>query len=248
MKIYGLIGYPLTHSFSQPYFNEKFKREKINAEYLNFAISNIDEFPELVQQNPMLSGLNVTIPYKEQIFSFLDDVDVEAEKIKAVNVIKIIEKSPKKLYLKGYNSDVTGFLNSLTPLLHARHTKALILGTGGASKAIAHGLTKLGIPFIFVSRNPKTPMQISYDKINPSIISDYKLIINTTPLGMHPNVNQFPALPYEAMSKQHLAYDLIYNPEQTLFLKNAAKFGAKTKNGLEMLYLQAEEAWRIWKS
>jgi shikimate dehydrogenase len=245
MRTFGLIGYPLSHSFSQGYFTDKFRNEGIEARYLNFPIASINDFRGLLDQHPYLAGLNVTIPYKEQILPYIDELDEEAAHIGAVNVIKVIWKNKKPL-LKGYNSDVKGFLDALQPMLQPWHGKALILGTGGASKAVAHGLLKAGILYRFVSRNPQTPSQVSYDSLTPEIISEYKLIINTSPLGMYPKTDECPDLPYAAISEKHLIYDLIYNPQMTLFMKRAAENGAVVKNGLEMLHLQAEEAWRIW--
>ncbi len=245
MKTYGLIGFPLKHSFSQKYFTEKFTKESINARYLNFPISSIKDFPELFKHHPYLAGLNVTIPYKQQVISFLDELDDIAKKIGAVNVIKILWKNNKP-NLKGYNSDFVGFKNSLTPLLTQEHKKALILGTGGASKAVAEALKQLNIDFKYVSRTPKKSGVLTYDLVTGEILSEYTLIVNTTPLGMYPNIETYPNIPYDAISSEHLFYDLVYNPEETLFLKNAKAYGAKIKNGLEMLYLQAEEAWRIW--
>lgn len=245
MKTFGLIGYPLSHSFSQGYFSDKFSREKIDARYLNFAIESIAEFSGLLKQHPYLAGLNVTIPYKQQVIPFLNELDAEASEIGAVNVIKINWQEGKP-YLKGYNSDVKGFTGSLEPMLKPFHTKALILGTGGASKAVAHGLLKLGILYRMVSRNPQGPSHVGYNDLTPEIISEYKLIINTSPIGMYPNWNECPAIPFNAIGKEHIIFDLIYNPSETLFMKKAAEKGATTKNGLEMLHLQAEEAWRIW--
>ncbi len=245
MRTFGLIGYPLSHSFSQGYFSDKFRNENIEARYLNFPIASINEFKGLLDQHPYLAGLNVTIPYKEQVLPYLDELDDEAAQIGAVNVIKISWIHNKPI-LKGYNSDVKGFFNALNPMLQPWHGKALILGTGGASKAVAHALLKAGILYRFVSRHPKGPTQVDYASLTPEIISEYKLIINTSPLGMYPNMERCPDLPYEAISAQHLVFDLIYNPETTLFMKKAAENGAVVKNGLEMLHLQAEEAWKIW--
>ncbi len=247
MRTFGLIGYPLTHSFSQGYFSDKFKNEGIEARYLNFPIASISDFRGLLEQHPYLAGLNVTIPYKEQILPYLDELDDEAARIGAVNVIKIIWQN-KKPVLKGYNSDVKGFFNALKPLLQPWHGKALILGTGGASKAVAHGLLNAGILYRFVSRTPKGPSQVNYEALTPEIISEYKLIINTSPLGMFPDIKNCPPLPYDAITEQHLIFDLIYNPETTLFMKRASENGAVVKNGLEMLHLQAEEAWQIWNA
>lgn len=245
MKTYGLIGYPLSHSFSQIYFTGKFSRENIDARYLNFAIENITELPGLLKQHPYLAGLNVTIPYKQQIIPFLDDIDSEAAEIGAVNVIKITWTNGKP-NLKGYNSDVKGFMDSLEPMLKPYHSKALILGTGGASRAVAHGLLKAGILYRLVSRNPQGLSQVGYNDLTPEIIDEYKLIINASPIGMYPKVDKYPDIIYDAISDRHLIFDLVYNPEETLFMKKASEKGAVVKNGLEMLHLQAEEAWRIW--
>jgi shikimate dehydrogenase len=247
MKTYGLIGFPLSHSFSQKYFTDKFSKEKIDARYLNFPIESISELPGLLKQHPYLAGLNVTIPYKQQIIPFLNELDAETSEIGAVNVVKITWANGQPI-LKGYNSDVKGFTRSLEPLLKPVHNKALILGTGGASRAVAHGLLKLGILYRLVSRNPQGPSHVSYNDLTPEIISEYKLIINTSPVGMYPNVDQCPTIPYEAISDQHVVFDLVYNPEQTLLMQKSAAQGATVKNGLEMLHLQAEEAWHIWNS
>ncbi len=245
MKTFGLIGFPLTHSFSQKYFSQKFEDEKISARYLNFPISSIDDFPELFKHHPYLAGLNVTIPYKQQVIPLLNELESAAKEIGAVNVIKIFWKN-KTPHLKGYNSDIVGFKNSLTPLLSNHHNKALILGTGGASKAVAEGLKQLGIKFKFVSRKPNNSDILSYNRITEEVISEHKLIINTTPLGMFPKTDSCPEIPYDSLSPEHLIYDLVYNPEETLFLQKGKARGAQIKNGLEMLHLQAEEAWRIW--
>ncbi len=245
MKTFGLIGFPLAHSFSQKYFTQKFEDENINARYLNFPISTIDDFPELFNHHPYLAGLNVTIPYKQQVIPFLNELDSAAKDIGAVNVIKISWDS-KTPHLKGYNSDIVGFKNSLTPLLSSNHKKALILGTGGASKAVAEGLKQLGIEFRFASRKPDNSEILRYNQITEEIVSEYKLIINTTPLGMFPKTDSCPEIPYNSLSPEHLLFDLVYNPEETLFLKEGKARGAQIKNGLEMLHLQAEEAWRIW--
>ncbi len=245
MKTFGLIGFPLTHSFSQEYFSQKFTDENISARYLNFPISTIDDFNELFTHHPYLAGLNVTIPYKQQVIPYLDELDSAAKEIGAVNVINIFwdRKTPR---LKGYNSDMVGFKNSLTPLLTQEHKKALILGTGGASKAVAEALKQLGIDFIYASRTPKNSGILTYNQITADLLSERTLIINTTPLGMFPNSETCPDIPYDSLSPKHLLYDLVYNPEETLFLKKAKAYGAQVKNGLEMLHQQAEESWRIW--
>jgi shikimate dehydrogenase len=245
MKTFGLIGYPLGHSFSQKYFTEKFKTENIKARYLNFPIPDISQLSEMIKKQPYLVGLNVTIPYKQQVIEFLDDLDPVAREAGAVNVIKI-EWNNKKPHLTGYNSDIIGFSRSIEPLIKPVHKKALILGTGGASKAVAYVLSQLGILYRFVSRDPQHPSYISYNALSSENIKDYKVIINTTPVGMSPNIDACPDLPYQGITPDHLAFDLIYNPENTLFMKRCAEVGATVKNGLEMLHLQAEAAWEIW--
>ncbi len=245
MKKYGLIGFPLGHSFSRNYFNNKFADEKIDAEYVNFEIPSIQDFRRVIEENPNIYGLNVTIPYKQQVIPYLDELDADAEEIGAVNVIKFIREAGQKLKLVGYNSDVVGFMGSIKPLLKPYHRKALILGTGGASKAIVYGLRKLGISSVFVSRTKKEGM-LTYDELTPEIMQEFTVIINCTPVGMFPHTDACPALPYECLTGKHLLFDLIYNPEETLFMKKGAAQGAITKNGLEMLLLQAIGAWSIW--
>ena len=245
MKKYGLIGFPLGHSFSRNYFNNKFADEKIDAEYVNFEIPSIQDFRRVIEENPNIYGLNVTIPYKQQVIPYLDELDADAEEIGAVNVIKFIREAGQKLKLVGYNSDVVGFMGSIKPLLKSHHRKALILGTGGASKAIVYGLRKLGISSVFVSRTKKEGM-LTYDELTPEIMQEFTVIINCSPVGMFPHTDAYPALPYECLTGKHLLFDLIYNPEETLFMKKGAAQGAITKNGLEMLLLQAIGAWSIW--
>ena len=244
MDKYGLIGYPLGHSFSKNYFNEKFENENIDAEYINFEIPTIDALPEVLATNPELRGLNVTIPYKEKVISFLDSVSPEARAIGAINVIKVEHKGNETI-LKGYNSDVIGFTKSIAPLLKRHNKKALILGTGGASKAIDYGLKSLGLETVKVSRYER-PGTIQYSKITPEIIKEYNVIVNCTPCGMYPNIEECPELPYEAMTEKNILYDLIYNPDQTKFMKLGAKQGATVKNGLEMLLLRAFASWELW--
>lgn len=245
-QFYGLLGFPLTHSFSRTFFNEKFESEGVNAEYLNFEIPDISTIKEIIVNYPELCGLNVTIPYKEAVIPFLDDMDETARKIGAVNVIKFI-RSKGKLKLKGYNSDVIGFSESIRPMLGQNHTHALILGSGGASKAVHYGLDALGIESVYVSRTPGKG-QFTYEDLTAAVMDKYKVIINTTPLGMYPRIDSAPALPYDLITPQHLAYDLLYNPDETLFMKKAKQRGAEVKNGLEMLLLQAFAAWDIWQS
>lgn len=244
MKKIGLIGYPLGHSFSKNFFNEKFHSEDIDAEYVNFEIPTINELPNVLLSNPDLVGLNVTIPYKEQVISYLDELSPDAAAIGAVNVIKI-SRQKGKLKLIGYNSDIIGFTQSIEPLLEPQHKQALILGTGGASKAVFHGLKKLGIESKFVSRTAREGM-FTYEDLTPEVMAEYKVIVNCTPVGMYPRANEFPNIPYDCLTPNHLLYDLLYNPDTTLFMKKGADKGAVTKNGLEMLLLQAFAAWDIW--
>ncbi len=240
--LYGLIGYPLTHSFSPGFFNKKFNGEGINAVYDTFPIGQISDFPALLKAHTGLRGLNVTIPYKQAIMPYLDELDVVAEQAGAVNCIAFSNGKTK-----GYNTDVTGFERSLLPLLQPQHTHALVLGTGGASKAVVFVLERLGIAYKMVSRN-NAAGHIIYKQLTDEIAAAHKLIINTTPVGMFPHVNGLPALPYAAIGKDHLLYDLIYNPAETAFLHKGKAAGAAVKNGLEMLHLQAEAAWEIWNS
>ena len=246
MEKYGLIGYPLKHSFSIGFFNEKFKSEGIDAEYENFEIPQINDFMEVISENPNLHGLNVTIPYKEQVIPFLDELDPDTAKIGAVNVIKIIRQQKGKVKLVGYNSDIIGFTQSIQPLLQPQHKKALILGTGGASKAIFHGMKNLGVESQFVSRTHEADNVLTYDELTQEIIQEYTVIVNCTPVGMYPKVDFCPNIPYEFLTPNHLLYDLLYNPNVTLFMKKGEEQGAVTKNGLEMLLLQAFAAWEIW--
>jgi len=245
MDKYGLIGCPLGHSFSRDFFSDKFKSEGIKAEYLNFEIPEIHDVMEVLAANPTLRGFNVTIPYKEKIIPFLDEVSKETLQIGAVNVVKVIRKNGKP-YLQGFNSDVIGFTDSIKPLLRPIHKKALILGTGGASKAVNHALTKcLGLETVFVSRYSR-PGTVTYEQIDASAVHEYNVIINCTPLGMFPHVDICPKLPYDALSEDNILFDLVYNPETTLFMRKGTQFGATVKNGLEMLVLQAIASWDIW--
>lgn len=245
-KLYGLVGHPLSHSFSQGFFREKFEIEHIDADYLNFDISSITHFTSLIDRFPEIAGLNVTIPYKEKVIDFIDCLDSEAENIGAVNVVKVINENGKKI-LKGYNSDIIGFSESIRPLLKEKHKAALILGTGGASKAVFYALKKLGLKCTFVSRNADPEKNIlSYSDLSKELFSEYSVIVNTTPLGMYPNTESFPDIPYELMDENYLCYDLVYNPEITEFMKRSANKGAVTKNGYDMLVLQALAAWEIW--
>ena len=240
---FGLIGKNIDYSFSKKYFSEKFESENLPHSYENFDISSIDFFKEIISETTDLKGLNVTIPYKEKIIQYLDFLDETAEKIGAVNTIKISEE--KKL--TGYNTDFYGFQKSLEKFLPLQKKTALILGTGGASKAVAYALENLGFDFKFVSRT-ENPNSISYKSLSKSILENHLLIINCTPLGTFPNIHEYPAIPYEFITENHLLFDLIYNPAETEFLKQGKIRGAKTANGLRMLELQAEKAWEIWNS
>ena len=244
MNQYGLIGYPLSHSFSKKYFSDKFELEGIeNHSYNLFPIEHIDDLPMLLSSFADLRGLNVTIPYKEYVLDFLDEIDDAAAAIGAVNTISIIDGK-----LKGYNTDVYGFEISLSKLIgKAKINQALILGTGGASKACAYVLKKLEIPFKYVSRTKKLG-QLTYPELSEQIIDDYQLIINTTPLGTFPNEHTSPDIPYNNLSSKHYLYDLVYNPQVSQFLNRGKERGAAIKNGLEMLHLQAEKAWEIWNT
>ncbi|MGB4293916.1 MAG: shikimate dehydrogenase [Bacteroidales bacterium] len=245
MRKYGLIGYPLEHSFSKKYFAEKFRNEGIeDASYDNYPLKSVKEFEKLIKEEKELFGLNVTIPYKQEVIPFLDSVDTEASEVGAVNVIKIYRYGDK-IVLKGYNTDIYGFRESLKPFLNRKVSHALVLGTGGSSKAVAYVLGKLSIKVIFVSRIKK-PECITYEDINEEVIDTTMLIVNTTPVGMYPMIDNKPDIPYHLLSTSHILYDLIYNPEQTLFLKEGLKRGCTIINGLEMLRLQAEKSWEIW--
>lgn len=246
MKKYGLIGYPLGHSFSKGFFNEKFQNENIDAEYINFELSNIDDLLEVLASNPDLQGFNVTIPYKQKIMSFLDSIAPEARNIGAVNVVKV-EHRNNTYHLKGYNSDAIAFTKSIEPMLDSDHKGALILGTGGAAKAIKYSLKALGLTTLLVSRYER-PGTIQYQRITPEIIKNYNVIVNCTPCGMYPHFDECPQLPYDAMDRRTILYDLIYNPDETMFMRNGKKYGATVKNGLEMLLLQAYVSWDIWNS
>ncbi|RYD96176.1 MAG: shikimate dehydrogenase [Sphingobacteriales bacterium] len=239
MKVYGIIGKSLQHSFSPRYFNNKFSGGNTDAIYQAFELETIDAFPGLLQQK-QLAGINVTIPYKEQIIPFLDELDPSAENIGAVNCIQT-----HRGRLVGYNTDITGFTRSLRPLLKTYHQRALVLGTGGASKAIQEGLKQLDIPFTIVSRSGE-PGTIVYVQIDEPVIKAHTLIINTTPLGTFPDINAKPDMPYCYINKNHLLYDLVYNPETTAFLQEGVQRGARVKNGFEMLCIQAEAGWEIW--
>ncbi len=246
MDKYGLIGFPLAHSLSKEYFNTKFKSEGINAQYENFEISNIEELRAVLLTNPSLRGLNVTLPYKRQVIPYLQELSKEAKAIGAVNVIKIT-RTGKKTYLKGYNSDVGAFLSSIRPLIERHHKKALILGTGGAARAVEYGLHSIDIETRMVSREKKTDGTLTYGDLSPDIMDEYKIVVNCTPVGMFPNIDDYPNIPYASLTKQHLLYDMIYNPDETAFLTKGKQQGALTKNGIEMLLLQAFATWEYWQ-
>lgn len=279
MRQFGLIGFPLTHSFSEKYFTEKFQRENISdATYQLFPLEKIDSLPELISQHPNLVGLNVTIPHKEKVIPFLDELDETAKAVGAVNVVSLRYEAServdgalresladastqsdnigetfagKKVFLKGYNTDVHGFRRSLKPFLTSAHERALILGTGGASKAVEYVLKQIGVDCIFVSREKKNipgKTILTYDEVNTYVLSSCKLIVNCSPVGTFPNVNDFPKLPYDSIMPEHLLYDLIYNPAETEFLKRGKLQGAQVMNGLDMLKMQAEKAWEIWQN
>ena len=241
MRQFGLIGYPLSHSFSKKYFAEKFEREGLNnCIYENYPIPSINELTALLKDYPSLEGLNVTIPYKEQVIPFLSARSAVVEKINACNCIKI-----ENGQLSGHNTDVTGFELSLVPKLKEHHRKALILGTGGAAKAVEYVLSKLGIQSQYVSRTA-SPGILGYESVSRDLLSEYTLIVNTTPLGMYPETGTCPPIPYDAISNRHYLFDLVYNPAKTVFLQNGARFGAVISNGGSMLQIQAEESWKIW--
>mgnify|MGYP000109042420 CR=1 FL=1 len=243
MKL-GLIGANLSYSFSKNYFEDKFKNEKLSSfSYGLFELTNINQIQDLINEEE-LDGFNVTIPYKESILSFLDELDESAQEIGAVNTVKLISKRGDKI-LKGYNTDTYGFAQSIKPFLKNTHERALILGTGGASKAVNFVLKNLGIDTNFVSRTPENN-QLSYSDINEYVLKHHKLIINCTPLGTYPEVDTFPNLPYKLINDSHMMMDMVYNPETTEFMKKGKKEGAVTINGLSMLHHQAEKAWEIW--
>ncbi len=242
MRRYGLIGYPLGHSFSQPFFTEKFTKEGItDCVYQNFPIPEIAVLKEILANHTDLAGLNVTIPYKEQVIPFLHHMEPVVRAIGACNCIRIENGE-----LTGFNTDVLGFERSLNEFLQPGHKKALVLGTGGAAKAVCYVLEQKGIEYLIISRTPSSLNQRSYEQVTPAIVDEYTLIVNTTPVGMYPKEDAWPALPYEAMSARHYLYDLVYNPAKTQFLRRGEAQGAAIKNGMDMLVIQAEESWRIW--
>lgn len=246
MRRYGLIGYPLQHSFSEGYFTTKFRKEKLDAVYNTFPLKTIGELPVLLDQHPDLAGLNVTHPYKTAVMAYLDAMDEQAEDVGAVNVIRISREGNSGI-LKGFNTDVDGFVLSLKPLLDARINNALVLGTGGASRAVQKGLDMLAIEYALVSRQ-KGKADLSYGDLTGDIIRNCRLIINATPLGMFPETGKAPDIPYEALEPGCILFDLVYNPEKSLFLNKGQERGCLVKNGMEMLHIQAEKAWEIWNA
>ncbi|MEG1573593.1 MAG: shikimate dehydrogenase [Bacteroidales bacterium] len=244
-KKYGLIGYPLGHSFSRSYFTDKFKKEGIDAEYINFEVKEPFELRNIIRDNPDLCGLNVTIPHKMAVIELLDEIDETASAIGAVNVIKISRDKSGNVFLNGYNTDVTGFTNSIKPLLNTVHKKVLLLGTGGVSKAISYAFKQMGLQVLQVSRE-KRPDTITYKDLDEFIIKSHTVIVNATPVGMFPHINESPTIPYEYIDKRHLIFDTIYNPTETMLMKLSLAQGAIVKNGLDMLEGQAVAAWGIW--
>ncbi|MDX1277982.1 shikimate dehydrogenase [Oceanihabitans sediminis] len=243
MRKFGLIGKNISYSFSENYFTEKFRTEKIaDTTYHTYDLDTISELPKLLKKNKQLKGLNVTIPYKEQVVPYLDEINKQARKIGAINTIKITKKGK----LKGYNTDYYGFKQSLLPHLKPHHTSALILGTGGASKAVAYALKKLGIKYFYVSRNISEKETFTYQSLSKFAIQKNTIIINCTPLGTYPNIDACPDIPYQEITEKHLLFDLIYNPEETKFLQFGKQKKATTINGLRMLQLQADKSWQIW--
>ncbi len=242
MNLYGLIGYPLGHSFSKEYFTQKFEKEGLGDCFFElFPLESIEQFPRLLKNHPSLRGIAVTIPYKEAVIPFLHSLTPQAKSIGAVNCIEMLPEG-----LRGHNTDVVGFEQSFVPYLQHHHTRALVLGTGGASKAVQFVLQKLDIPFLLVSRKGEGENVISYGQVNESLLNDYTIIINCTPVGMSPLEGAKPSLPYESISFVHYLYDLVYKPAHTQFLLEGEKRGATVKNGYDMLLIQAEENWKIW--
>lgn len=245
-RTFGIIGRPLGHSFSADYFNRKFHDEGIDACYLKFELPDIGDLMELFAEHDDIAGLNVTIPYKQAVIPYMDEMDADAARIGAVNVIKVTGQGAD-MRLKGYNSDIIGFVDSIRPLLTPRRNRALVLGTGGASKAVRQGLLNLGVQPVMVSRTAREGV-ITYDEITPELMASHLVIVNTTPLGMSPDVDTCAPIPYDCLTPDHLCYDVVYNPSETLFLRKSAEHGAEVKNGMEMLLGQAVAAWNIWNA
>ena len=246
MPLFGLLGFPLGHSFSKTYFTEKFKAEKIDAEFVNFESANIGQTLQVIKTTPSLKGFAVTIPYKEKIIPYLDYISEEAQKIGAVNSVKV-EYTIAGPILTGYNTDILGFRESLLQFIQTSPTQALLLGTGGAAKAVRHALASLGIEVLTVSRTPHSPSEITYDQV-ARFLPNTPLIINATPVGMWPHVTDCPDIPYHLLTPNHYLFDLIYNPEITEFMHRGEQQGARIKNGLQMLYLQADYSWKLWNT
>ena len=248
MELYGLIGRTLTHSFSPEYFKNKFNKQNINAEYRLFEINTAEKLPEIINKNPALKGLNVTIPFKKDVLHFLDWIDEPAQKTGSVNTIKLVNEDGQ-LRLKGYNTDIIGFEKALKLFITNRKgLKALILGTGGSAQAVAYVLKQLKVHCLYVSRFTKGDSYINYASINLEMLQSHQLIINTTPVGMFPHIHESPEIPYHHLTKKNYLFDLIYNPNETSFLRNGREFGTKVTNGLKMLEFQADESWHIWQS
>ena len=246
MELYGLLGYPLGHSFSASYFHDKFEREGLDADYRNFEFERVQDAVAHFKTLPELQGFNVTIPHKQAIIPYLDELSDEARAIGAVNVVKVEHMADGTVRLFGRNSDLVGFRESIRPLLDpAVHVKALVLGTGGASKAVIHALHQLGLHTQYVSRSPKEGC-IAYEQLTPAMFCEYKVVVNCTPLGMYPKVDAAPAIPYHLLTPHHVLFDLVYNPDVTLFMRKGMEHGAVVKNGLEMLHRQADAAWTMW--
>lgn len=247
---FGLIGYPLGHSFSRTYFNEKFEQECIDAHYDNFPIEDIALLYDIISSEPKLCGLNVTIPYKEVIIPYLDELQGAACEIGAVNVVKIERNRDSRLNLLGFNTDWEGFTSALMPLIEGEnHYCALVLGTGGASKAVGYALNRLGLATTFVSRSPAgRKMVVGYEDLTPEMMTEHTIVVNTTPLGTYPDTDSAPDIPYDKLTPRHVCFDLVYNPYETRFMALSSERGAKVSNGLGMLHAQAEAAWRIWNS
>jgi shikimate dehydrogenase len=245
MTEYGLIGFPLIHSFSRQFFSDKFREEGIDAQYLNFEMETVDGLRALIAEHPQLRGLNVTIPHKQNVMALLDEISDEAREIGAVNVIAINRGADGKARLKGHNADVVGFEDSIRPLLKPHHKRALVLGTGGASKAISYGLRRLGLEITPVSRTER-PGALTYRQLTAEVMAEHTVVVNCTPLGTFPHEETYPDLPYGLLTERHLLYDLVYNPAKTQFLLRGEAQGAAIKNGLEMLHLQALASWEIW--
>jgi len=248
MRLFGLIGFPLSHSFSGSYFEKKFANENItDATYRLFPLEDISALYALIENHPELSGFNVTIPYKVAVLPFLDNLSQEAASIGAVNCVKI-NRTPSGISLTGHNTDTCGFRKSLLPFLKPFHQKALVLGSGGAAKAVCYSLHEMGIQYTMVSRSKKENIQLLYNELTNEVIAENLVIINTTPAGMYPNVEYYPEIPYKLLGNKHVLFDLIYNPAETLFMKRGRDAGATVLNGLQMLELQAEKSWEIWNT